>query len=96
MISAVKETYAFPILNLYFADEDSREETLRDVKDFADYCEDNQILSFSTASSTYTEADAAIFRGRDLICYVFTTNDEAEAQRLFDLGADVVGTDFLR
>jgi glycerophosphoryl diester phosphodiesterase len=96
MISAVKETYAFPILNLYFADEGSREETLRDVKDFADYCEDHQILSFSTASSTYTEADAAIFRGRDLICYVFTTNDEAEAQRLFDLGADVVGTDFLR
>jgi glycerophosphoryl diester phosphodiesterase len=59
---------------------------------FISYCKEHDILSFSIPADRFLEELA----DSDLISYVFTTNDEAEAQRLFDLGADVVGTDFLR
>ena len=96
MMRAVRETYDFPLLNLYFSSNSAREAALRTPEQFIRYCEDNGILSFSVSKRVYTEETAAALEQSDLISYVFTTNDRAEAKALRKRGADVVGSDFLR
>lgn len=96
MMKAARSVYDFPICNLYFSPDSRREESIFSPKDFIQFCKDNEILSFSVSSSVYTEEYASQMKDSGLICYVFTINDEQEARRFFDMGADVVGTDFLR
>lgn len=96
MIQAAKSVYPFPILNLYFAADKAREDSLFRPEDFIAYCQEEGILSFSIAKETYTPELAAVLGQSGLISYVFTCNDEAQARELFARGADVVGTDFLR
>lgn len=96
MMKAAKSVYDFPICNLYFSPDSRREESIYNPQDFIQFCKDNGILSFSVSSLVYTEEYASQMKDSGLICYVFTINDEQEAKRFFDMGADVVGTDFLR
>jgi glycerophosphoryl diester phosphodiesterase len=96
MIEAVKEVYDFKLFNLYFASDDIREERLWEVKDFIAYCKDNQIQSLSVASTVFTDEVAAEFEDSGLIIYVFTVNDEEEAEHFREIGASIIGTDFLR
>lgn len=96
MMKAARSVYDFPICNLYFSPDSRREKIIFSPQDFIRFCKENGILSFSVASSVYTEEYASQLQDSGLICYVFTINDEQEAKRFFDMGADVVGTDFLR
>ena len=96
MIEAVLEVYDFPLLNLYFADEETRQEELQDPKDFVDYCTKNGITSFSTSVSTFKNEDLSELINSELISYVFTTDEEEEAAMIREKGGIVVGTNFLR
>lgn len=96
MIDAVRAVYDFPLVNLYYDSDEKREKIIQDPEDFIQYCSDHQILSFSAAADTYTKEVSDILGNSDLISYVFTVNDEAQAQELFDRKTDIVGTDFLR
>lgn len=96
MISAVKSTYDFSLYNLYFAAESKREPDLTAPEDFIAYCDENDITSFSVAGSVYTQEVASVLDKSDLICYVFTVNDAAEAEKFFNMGVEITGTDFLR
>ena len=96
MINAVKEVYSFPIINLYYAADDERERKLRTQKKFISYCRKNHILSYSTAIRRENKIDTSQLLKSDLIGYYFTTDEEDEANNLFEEGVDIVGTDFLR
>ena len=96
MIRAVRETYDFPLMNLYFSSDSVREKALWTPKQFIRYCEKNGIISFSVSKRVYTEKVATELNKSDLIAYVFTTNDTGEAKALRKRGADVIGSDFLR
>lgn len=99
MIQAVQEVYDFPIYNLYFADEEFRTENSPDWLDmdaFAQYCVDNGIQSYSVSSSVFSQELAEVTAQYGLISYVFTVNDQQEADALLENGATIIGTDFLR
>jgi glycerophosphoryl diester phosphodiesterase len=96
MIEAVKEVYDFKLFNLYYAADDIREERLWNVKDFIEYCTENNIQSLSVANTVFTDEVAAEFEDSGLIIYVFTVNDEKEAEHFREIGASIIGTDFLR
>ena len=95
MMKAVKETYDFPILNMYYAADDVREESIYTTDQFIQYCKDNQIISFSTAKETYNETVGAELKKGGLISYVFTVDTFEEADLMRSYGADIIGTDFL-
>lgn len=91
-MNAVLEVYDFPIRNLYFSEDSKREEMLQKPEDFLQYCGEHGIQSFSVSCDRFIpELDIP-----DIISYVFTTDDEAEAKALFETGANIVGTNFLR
>ena len=96
MIKAVKEVYNFKIYNLYFAEEKSRDKALYTPKQMIDYCKANKIQGFSVDANVFTDDIAKQFKNSGLIIYVFTVNDEAKANHFLDVGASIVGTDFLR
>jgi glycerophosphoryl diester phosphodiesterase len=96
MIEAVKEVYDFKLFNLYFAADDVREERLWKIEDFIAYCKDNNIQSCSVASTVFTDEVATEFENSGLIIYVFTVNDEEKAKHFREIGASIIGTDFLR
>lgn len=96
MIAAVQEVYDFPLINLYYADVDHRPVEFDTPTNFIKYCKENNITSFSTSSTTASNEDISLLLESELISYVFTVNDVSEACRFFEMGVDVVGTDFLR
>ncbi|SNU07944.1 Glycerophosphoryl diester phosphodiesterase family protein [Lachnospiraceae bacterium] len=95
MMKAVKETYDFPLLNMYYDSDDMREESIYSTEQFVQYCKDNNITSFSTAKETYNETIGAELKEAGLISYVFTVNSFDEADIIRSYGADIIGTDFL-
>ena len=95
MITAVREVYNFPILNLYFNTDEKREKSIYNPKDFVKYCKKNGISSFSVSKETYTKEVAEVLDNSGLISYVFTINDEEAEKDVRDIGADIIGTDFL-
>ena len=95
MMQAVKDTYDFPLLNMYYAGDDVREESIYSPEQFINYCNENGIISFSTAKETYNDYNGAALKEAGLISYVFTVNDSDEAALMKSYGADVIGTDFL-
>lgn len=90
-IRAVKEVYDFELLNLYFAEDAKREKALAQPLDFVQWCEENDITSFST---TPDRIEPELIES-SLISYVFTVNDEELAKDLRSAGVSVIGTDFL-
>ena len=95
MVRAAREAYDFPIINLYYASDEKREEVLSTPEKFVEYCKAEGIISYSAASEVYTEEVAAVLGKSGLTGHIFTVNDRAEAKRILELGADTVGTDFL-
>ena len=95
MVRAAREVYDFPIINLYYASDEKREEVLSTPEKFVEYCKAEGIISYSAASEVYTDEVAAVLGKSGLTGHIFTINDKAEAQRILELGADTVGTDFL-
>lgn len=95
MIDAVKTTWHFTLYNLYLDVPQNRTGILKNLDDYIGYCRNNDISSFSTAVDTFTPQVAAKMRTSGLVSYVFTTNDKKEADSLRDLGATIIGTDFL-
>lgn len=95
MVKAAKEAYDFPLINLYYAADDKREEIIATPELFIEYCEENGISSFSISKDVYTAEVAAKLEKSSLISYVFTVNDRAEEERIRGYGADIIGTDFL-
>ncbi len=96
MINAVKSVYNFKIFNLYFAEEKSRDKALYTPKQMIDYCKANKIQGFSVDANVFTDDIAKQFKNSGLIIYVFTVNDQVKANHFLDVGASIVGTDFLR
>lgn len=94
MIDAVKEVYDFPLLNLYWSSDKTRQEKIYEKDDFLAYCEENGITSLSVSSTVWTE-EWSQYMGEQLIIYVFTIDDEENAATVLK-AADVVGTNFLR
>lgn len=94
MIEAVEEVYDFPLLNLYYADKNSRQNEINTPENFVIYCSEHGISSFSVAYNTFTEENLDLLY-ENLIAYVFTVNDSVEAKKIHEKGL-VVGTDFLR
>ncbi|SEP77751.1 Glycerophosphoryl diester phosphodiesterase family protein [Lachnospiraceae bacterium NE2001] len=95
MVKAAREAYDFPLINLYFDNDEKREEMIYDPEDFVKYCDEEGITSLSCDKDTFTGEAAKVLADSDLIIYVFTINDSAEAEDKMSLGADMVGTDFL-
>ena len=95
MVKAAREAYDFPLINLYFDKDEKREDIIYSPEAFADYCEKNDIISFSVAKEVYTEDVAKRLEESSLISYVFTVNDETEEEKLRSYGADIIGTDYL-
>lgn len=96
MFHAAQSVYDFPLYNLYYAADDSRESVLSTPEQFISYCEEHEILSYSIAAKVYTEEVAEALHNSNLIGYVFTINDKSEAERLLTRTGTVVGTDFLQ
>lgn len=96
MITAVREAYDFPLINLYYADIENRPTEFDTPTNFIKYCKENNITSFSTSSTTALSEDISLLLESELISYVFTINDESEAKVFLDMGVDIIGTDFLR
>ena len=95
MVKAAREAYDFPLINLYFDKDENRESIIYSAEDFVRYCDAESITSLSIAKEVFTEDVAKVISDSDLIIYVFTENDESEAEHILSLGADMVGTDFL-
>lgn len=95
MVKAAREAYDFPLINLYFDKDENRESIIYSAEDFVRYCDAESITSISIAKEVFTEDVAKVISDSDLIIYVFTENDESEAEHILSLGADMVGTDFL-
>ncbi|MCF0229350.1 MAG: hypothetical protein HUJ76_06615 [Parasporobacterium sp.] len=95
MIKAVKEVYDFKIINLYLQKEKKREEQLKNLDDYINYCKNNQITSFSVSVANYTPEVAEKMKDSGLISYVFTTDDISEADSIMSMGANIIGTNFL-
>ena len=96
MMAAVEERYDFPIKNLYYAAEKVRDPALATPAAFAAYCQAHHVLSYSIAVKTVTPEIVSDLKAAGLRSYVFAVNDEEEAHRLFQMGVDMVGSDFLR
>ena len=94
MMDAVADVYDFPLLNLYFANQETRQDSLKKPGDFVAYCRENGITSFSTSCATFKAEDISLLSD-NLIGYVFTTDDPAEAAAIHKEGF-VAGTNFLR
>ena len=78
MINAVKSTYDFPIINLYWAPKPGRNDKKIDTREeFVKYCKDNKITSLSTSVRAYNEDKDIIkfFKDSGLIIYLFTENE---------------------
>ncbi|MBO4864926.1 MAG: hypothetical protein J5517_11225 [Eubacterium sp.] len=95
MVKAAREVYDFPLINLFFDSDEKREDALKTPEDFAKYCRENGISSFSAAKETFDGKNASLLEDDSLISYIFTVNDEEEEAKLRKAGADVIGTDFL-
>lgn len=95
MVKAAREAYDFPLINLYFDKDENRESIIYSAEDFVRYCDAESITSLSISKEVFTEDVAKVISDSDLIIYVFTENDESEAEHILSLGADMVGTDFL-
>ena len=95
MVKAAREAYDFPLINLYFDKDEKREKEIYEPKDFVHYCEENDIISFSVAKEVYTKENAEVLSQSNLISYVFTINDLTEAKSFKDIGASIIGTDYL-
>ena len=95
MVKAAREAYDFPLINLYYDNDEKREEEIYKPEDFINYCLENDITSFSSAKEVYTEEVAAKLENKDIISYIFTVNNKSEAEALRGYGADIIGTDHL-
>ena len=95
MVKAAREAYDFPIINLYYDSDDKREKILSTPEKFVSYCEDNNIISYSTSAETFNETVGKVLGASSLTGYVFTINSEADAEKCINDGADVIGTDYL-
>lgn len=93
MIEGVTAVYDFPLINLYFASAEERQDVLQDPQAFVDYCLEHGVTSFSTACTTFENEDIRLLTDR-LIGYVFTTDDPEEAETIHKQGL-IVGTNFL-
>lgn len=94
MIEAVKDTYDFKLINLYWASDDKREKQVYSKKDFVSYCKKNNITSLSVSISNYSNSFARYMKKNGIIIYVFTENDKKEAENILKI-ADLVGTDYI-
>ena len=95
MIRAVKEVYDFDLINLYLPREEKREEELKNLDNYILFCKENNISSFSVSTKNYTEEVAQKMKESNLISYVFTSDNKEEVKKIFDMGANIVGTNFL-
>jgi len=95
MVNAAKEVYDFQNINMYLADDDKRKGVLAELSSFIDYCHENQITSFSTSVKIYNANIASKMKESGLFAFVFTTDDEDVSKILLEMGADMVGTNFL-
>lgn len=94
MIEAVKDTYDFKLINLYWASDDKREKQVYSKKDFVSYCKKNNITSLSVSITNYSNSFARYMKKNGIIIYVFTENDKKEAENILKI-ADLVGTDYI-
>ena len=94
MIAAIKEVYNFKLLNLYWSG-DKLEEGINTKEKFAEYCLKNNITSLSMSTANYSKELVTYMKGKGLIVYVFTENDDKKAKEMLVSGVDIVGTGFL-
>jgi Glycerophosphoryl diester phosphodiesterase len=80
---------------MYLADDDRRKGVLAELSSFINYCHENHITSFSTSVKIYNANTASYMKQSGLFAFVFTTDDEDVAKILLEMGADMVGTNFL-
>ena len=90
MITAVKEVYDFSLYNMAY-----NEDEFNTLEEFFSYCEQENIISYGFPTGRDRSEIEAFTNLSDMYCYVFTENDEDEAQKLFDKGVTIVGTDYL-
>lgn len=95
MIDIVKELYDFPLVNLYLPAQEKREDDLKNLDDFFQYCIQNNITSISTDKGTYSSDLNDYLDKLGIYCYVFTINDYSDAKSFIDNNV-IIGTDFLR
>lgn len=95
MIKAVKECYDFKLINLYWAEDDKREEKIKTEEKFVKYCEENGITSLSISTDRFSDDFGEFMQENDMIVYVFTENNESKAKDILK-NADLVGTDFIQ
>ena len=93
MIKAVKDVYDFKLINMYCGAEENRDEQLRDLDNFIEFCKNENVLSISIKDTNYTKDIADKFHKNNLKVYVFTVNESDDIDKYKD--ADILGTDFL-
>ncbi len=94
MIRACKEIYNFPIINLYWADKSVRE--FEKEKDFVNYCKSIGVQSFSTSINRFSNKEYPKQLVDNLFSYVFTVNNEIDAEQYLMRGANIVGIDYYK
>lgn len=94
MIKAVKESYDFDIINLYWSAENKREKSIDTKEEFVEYCKKYGISSLSLSADRYTKEFGKYMKENDMIVYVFTEDDEIAAKKILK-NADLVGTNFI-
>lgn len=94
MIKVEKELYDFKLINLYWSGE-KLEKDINTKGKFAQYCIENNISSLSMSTTNYSEELVRYMKEQGLIVYIFTENDEDSANKMIEVGTDIIGTDFL-
>lgn len=96
VLEAGLEVYDFKLRNFYINTEENRADGLKTTEEIITYCKKMGCQSCSVSTAVVTEELCKAFKEAGLYLYVFTTNDQEEADRLFSFGATSVGTDFLK
>lgn len=89
------EVYDFNLRNFYINKEENRSEGLKTTEEIIAYCKKMGCQSCSVSTAVVTEEMCKAFEEAGLYLFVFTTNDQEEADRLLGFGATSIGTDFL-
>ena len=91
MLKLVKKNSDFKLINILYI-----KRNYNSVEDFIEYCNKNNITSFSTVISNINKEDAKVFNESNLISIVNEVNDMNKVKMLDSMGIDLIGTDFLR
>ncbi len=95
VLAAGLEVYNFNLRNFYINKEELRAEELRTIEQIIAYCKKMGCQSCSVSIKVVNEDISKAFNEAGLYLYAFTTNEQADADKLLNWGVTSVGTDFL-